>query len=275
MQALFGYDVVAELAPGHPLRPGVEALGGHGELVTEPGELGPALDRAFATKGVSLVNVLTDPADAYPRSQQPRAEHAAALRGRASVASAPKPARREAPSPWCASRTSRGAAHDARDRSRRVAVRRAASGSTTALTRCSASASCGADARVRRSSGRARPRRRRDRAAGRRRRRRTCARGARSARCVDAIAEVAEDREVEAAGERGAVDRRDRRQREAQHRVVVAVARRPELARRTSSSSAARGNSERSKPAQNTGAGAGDHDALDRLVARRARRARR
>ena len=43
-------------------------------------------------------------------------------------------------------------------------------------------------------------------------------------------AQVAQDREVEAAGERGAVDRGDRRQREAQHGVVVAVARRPELA---------------------------------------------
>jgi acetolactate synthase-1/2/3 large subunit len=36
--------------------------------VTEPGDLGAALDRAFAHDGVSLVNVLTDPADAYPRS---------------------------------------------------------------------------------------------------------------------------------------------------------------------------------------------------------------
>jgi acetolactate synthase-1/2/3 large subunit len=46
----------------------IEALGGRGELVTESKEIGPALDRAFATRGVSLVNVLTDPADAYPRS---------------------------------------------------------------------------------------------------------------------------------------------------------------------------------------------------------------
>jgi acetolactate synthase I/II/III large subunit len=44
------------------------ALGGHGELVAEPSAIGPALDRAFATPGPSLVNVLTDPADAYPRS---------------------------------------------------------------------------------------------------------------------------------------------------------------------------------------------------------------
>jgi acetolactate synthase-1/2/3 large subunit len=68
MQALFGYDVVAELAPGIRYDKVIEALGGHGELVQEPRELGPALDRAFAHDGVSLVNVLTDPADAYPRS---------------------------------------------------------------------------------------------------------------------------------------------------------------------------------------------------------------
>jgi acetolactate synthase-1/2/3 large subunit len=68
MQALFGYDVVAELSPGIRYDQVIAALGGHGELVTEPRDLGPALDRAFATNGVSLVNVLTDPADAYPRS---------------------------------------------------------------------------------------------------------------------------------------------------------------------------------------------------------------
>ena len=68
MQALFGYDVVAELSPGIRYDQVVEALGGHGELITEPSAIGPALDRAFATKGVSLVNILTDPGDAYPRS---------------------------------------------------------------------------------------------------------------------------------------------------------------------------------------------------------------
>ena len=68
MQALFGYDVVADLSPGIRYDKVVEALGGHGELVDQPGDLGPALDRAFATPGVSLVNVLTDPSDAYPRS---------------------------------------------------------------------------------------------------------------------------------------------------------------------------------------------------------------
>jgi acetolactate synthase-1/2/3 large subunit len=68
MHALFGYDVVAELSPGIRYDKVIEALGGHGELIDEPGEIGPALDRAFATPGVSLVNVLTDAADAYPRS---------------------------------------------------------------------------------------------------------------------------------------------------------------------------------------------------------------
>jgi acetolactate synthase-1/2/3 large subunit len=68
MRALFGYDVVADLAPGIRYDEVVEAFGGRGELVAEPRDLGPALDRAFATDGVSLVNVLTDPADAYPRS---------------------------------------------------------------------------------------------------------------------------------------------------------------------------------------------------------------
>src|SRR5262249_42096328 len=68
MQAIFGYDVVAELRPGTRYDLVVAALGGNAELVSEPHELGPALDRAFASDGVTLVNVLTDPADAYPRS---------------------------------------------------------------------------------------------------------------------------------------------------------------------------------------------------------------
>ena len=68
MQMIFGYDVVAELRPGTRYDQVAEALGGHGELVDEPGGIGPALDRAFAHDGLSVVNVLTDPADAYPRS---------------------------------------------------------------------------------------------------------------------------------------------------------------------------------------------------------------
>jgi acetolactate synthase-1/2/3 large subunit len=68
MQMIYGYDVAAELRPGTRYDEVVQALGGHGELVREPGDLGPALDRAFAADGPALVNVLTDPADAYPRS---------------------------------------------------------------------------------------------------------------------------------------------------------------------------------------------------------------
>jgi acetolactate synthase I/II/III large subunit len=68
MQMIFGYDVAADLRPGTRYDEVAIALGGSGELVTEAAEVGPALDRAFATRGLTLVNVLTDPADAYPRS---------------------------------------------------------------------------------------------------------------------------------------------------------------------------------------------------------------
>jgi acetolactate synthase-1/2/3 large subunit len=68
MRALYGYDVVAELRPGTRYDQVVTALGGHGELVTDPAEIGPAIDRALASGVPALVNVLTDPADVYPRS---------------------------------------------------------------------------------------------------------------------------------------------------------------------------------------------------------------
>jgi acetolactate synthase-1/2/3 large subunit len=68
MQFLYGYDVAAELRPEIGYHDVMTALGGHGELVRTPDELGPALERAFATLGPSLVNVLTDPSVAYPRS---------------------------------------------------------------------------------------------------------------------------------------------------------------------------------------------------------------
>ena len=68
MRFLYGYDVAAELRPETCYEEVMRALGGHGELVRAPDELGPALERAFATPGPSLVNVLTDPDVAYPRS---------------------------------------------------------------------------------------------------------------------------------------------------------------------------------------------------------------
>jgi acetolactate synthase-1/2/3 large subunit len=68
MQFLYGYDVVADLRPQTRYDEVVRALGGDGELVTDPAQLGPALDRALASDVPYLVNVATDPAVAYPRS---------------------------------------------------------------------------------------------------------------------------------------------------------------------------------------------------------------
>ncbi|HEX2070258.1 MAG TPA: acetolactate synthase [Thermoleophilaceae bacterium] len=67
MEFLYGYSVAAELQPECRYDQVVEALGGHGELVREPGELKPALERAFASGKPALVNVLTDPSVVYPR----------------------------------------------------------------------------------------------------------------------------------------------------------------------------------------------------------------
>ncbi|CAN5580149.1 acetolactate synthase [soil metagenome] len=68
MQAIYGYDVAADLQAGCRYDEIVRVLGGAGELVERPADLGPALDRAFAAGVPYLVNVLTDPTDAYPRS---------------------------------------------------------------------------------------------------------------------------------------------------------------------------------------------------------------
>ena len=68
MEFLYGYSVVADLRPGTRYDQVVEALGGHGELVSAPAELRPALERALAAEAPALVNVLTDPSVAYPRS---------------------------------------------------------------------------------------------------------------------------------------------------------------------------------------------------------------
>ena len=68
MQFLYGYDVAAELRPETRYDDVVRALGGDGETVTSPREVGPALDRAFASGVPYLVNVRTDPTVAYPRT---------------------------------------------------------------------------------------------------------------------------------------------------------------------------------------------------------------
>jgi len=68
MRALYGYDVLADLQPGCRYDEVVRALGGAGETVTRPDAIAPALGRAFAAGVPYLVNVITDPAVAYPRS---------------------------------------------------------------------------------------------------------------------------------------------------------------------------------------------------------------
>jgi len=67
MRFLYGYDVIADLPPV-AYDDVVRALGGAGETVSVAGEIGPALDRAREHDGPYLVNVLTDPEIAYPRS---------------------------------------------------------------------------------------------------------------------------------------------------------------------------------------------------------------
>jgi acetolactate synthase-1/2/3 large subunit len=68
MQMIYGYDVACDLQPAARYDDVVKALGGAGETVSAPSEIGPALDRAFASGAPYLVNVLTDPAIAYPRT---------------------------------------------------------------------------------------------------------------------------------------------------------------------------------------------------------------
>ena len=68
MRAIYGYDVAADLQPGCRYDEVVRALGGAGELVTTAADIAPALGRAFAADVPYLVNVITDPEVAYPRS---------------------------------------------------------------------------------------------------------------------------------------------------------------------------------------------------------------
>ncbi len=69
MQALYGYDVAADLQPELPLRPGgARPSAAPASSSPSPAEIGPALRRAFARGVPYLVNVVTDPEIAYPRS---------------------------------------------------------------------------------------------------------------------------------------------------------------------------------------------------------------
>jgi acetolactate synthase-1/2/3 large subunit len=68
MRKLYGYDVVAELRPEIGYHQVMQALDGAGEIVSDPGQIGAALDRAFESDRPYLVNVITDPDIEYPRS---------------------------------------------------------------------------------------------------------------------------------------------------------------------------------------------------------------
>ena len=68
MQMIYGYDVIADLAPQTRYDEVVRALGGAGEMVTDPAQIGPAIDRAFASGVPYLVNIVTDVDAAYPRN---------------------------------------------------------------------------------------------------------------------------------------------------------------------------------------------------------------
>jgi acetolactate synthase-1/2/3 large subunit len=68
MRMLYGYDVGADLRHDTAYDTIACALGGAGETVRKPDEIGPALRRAFDAGVPYLVNVLTDPEVAYPRA---------------------------------------------------------------------------------------------------------------------------------------------------------------------------------------------------------------
>jgi acetolactate synthase-1/2/3 large subunit len=68
MQMIYGYDVAADLGRQTRYDEVVRALGGAGETITRPDAIGTALRRAFDAGVPYLVNVITDPAVAYPRS---------------------------------------------------------------------------------------------------------------------------------------------------------------------------------------------------------------
>jgi acetolactate synthase-1/2/3 large subunit len=68
MQAVYGYDVAADLRPETRYDQVVSALGGAGELVTKPDEIAPALRRAFDASAPYLINVITDVQAEYPRT---------------------------------------------------------------------------------------------------------------------------------------------------------------------------------------------------------------
>jgi acetolactate synthase-1/2/3 large subunit len=68
MQSMLGTSIAADLAPRTRYDKVVEALGGYGELVEQPGDIKPALERAFKAGVPACINVICDPTAEYPRS---------------------------------------------------------------------------------------------------------------------------------------------------------------------------------------------------------------
>jgi acetolactate synthase-1/2/3 large subunit len=64
----FGHAVAQELSQDVRYDKVVEAFGGYGETVTDPNEIRPALERAFAAGVPACVNVLTDQSVRYGHS---------------------------------------------------------------------------------------------------------------------------------------------------------------------------------------------------------------
>lgn len=67
MRQMYGYDVAADLQVGCRYDQVVSALGGAGETVERPDDIGPALKRALDAGVPYVVNVICDPEHAYPR----------------------------------------------------------------------------------------------------------------------------------------------------------------------------------------------------------------
>jgi acetolactate synthase-1/2/3 large subunit len=68
MQSLLGLSIAADLSPRTRYDKVVEALGGYGELVERPDQIGPALERAFKSGLPACINTICDPEAEYPRS---------------------------------------------------------------------------------------------------------------------------------------------------------------------------------------------------------------
>ncbi|MGE3599785.1 MAG: thiamine pyrophosphate-dependent enzyme, partial [Dehalococcoidia bacterium] len=64
----FGHAVAQELSQDVRYDKVVEAFGGYGETVTDPNQIRPALERAFAAGVPACVNIITDPTVRYGHS---------------------------------------------------------------------------------------------------------------------------------------------------------------------------------------------------------------